>query len=59
MDRLLTTQETADLLRIPKKTLYMWTRRGTGPKGKKLGLRVMYREKDVQAWLDEQFEGAS
>ena len=44
-------------LRVP--TLRWWRHRGIGPRSAKIGRRVFYRESDVQAWLDEQFEGAS
>jgi predicted DNA-binding transcriptional regulator AlpA len=56
MVKLLTSQEVADQLRIPVKTLHQWRRSGKGPQGKQMGLRVVYRESDVQAWIDSQFE---
>jgi predicted DNA-binding transcriptional regulator AlpA len=56
MVKLLTSQEVAAQLRVPVKTLHHWRRDGKGPKGKKMGVRVVYREEDVQAWLDAQFD---
>lgn len=32
------------------------THMGTGPKSAKVGGRVMFRESDVMAWIDAQFE---
>ena len=54
-DRLLTLPETADLLRTPPDTLRYWRHISAGPRSAKLGRRIVYRESDVLAWLDEQF----
>jgi predicted DNA-binding transcriptional regulator AlpA len=57
-DRLLTMSETAELLRSNIDTLRYWRFRGDiGPKSAKLGRRVVYRESDVRAWIDQQFAG--
>jgi excisionase family DNA binding protein len=53
---LLTAQEVAERLKVPVKTLHQWRKNGWGPQGKKLGVRVVFREKDVDAWIQDQFE---
>lgn len=54
--RLLTKAEVSDMTRTPVATLSYWRHMGTGPKSAKLGGRVVYREADVLAWIDAQFE---
>lgn len=54
MDRLLTLDEVADLLRTPAATLRYWRHKGTGPKSFKVGRRVIYREADVLLWVEAQ-----
>lgn len=58
MDRLLTLDEVAKMTRLPVATLRYFRHCSTGPKSAKLGRRVMYRESDVQRWIDEQFAAA-
>ena len=55
-ERLLTKAEVAERLRIPVKTMNFWRSKGKGPKGKRIGTHVMYRESDVEAWIKQQFE---
>ncbi|HET7386141.1 MAG TPA: helix-turn-helix domain-containing protein [Nocardioidaceae bacterium] len=55
MDQLLTLDEVAERLRTPPATLRFWRHQGTGPKSAKLGRRIIYREADVQQWLDAQY----
>ena len=56
--RLLTNQQTADLLGVKRNTLEIWRLHGKGPCFRKLGAGkqapVRYAESDVLAWLDEQ-----
>jgi len=52
---LLTTTEVAERLRTPIATLRYWRHIGTGPPSARLGRRVLYREADVNKWLDDQF----
>ncbi len=54
-DKLLTITEVAELTRLPEATLRWFRHCGKGPKSGKLGRRVMYRESDVRAWIDQQF----
>ncbi|MBM0125611.1 helix-turn-helix transcriptional regulator [Pimelobacter simplex] len=55
MDRLLLIDEVAEMTRKSPSTLRWFRHIGAGPKSAKLGRRVVYRESDVLAWLDEQF----
>ncbi len=50
---LLTTSEVAALTRAPEATVRYWRHLGTGPRSFKIGRRVVYRESDVMAWLEE------
>ncbi len=54
LERLLSTEELADYLGIPHKTVYQWGYLGVGPRRLKVGKRIKYRESDVAAWLAEQ-----
>jgi predicted DNA-binding transcriptional regulator AlpA len=56
---LLTPVEVAEALRTPVATLRHWRDKRTGPMHVKIGKRIMYREQDVLAWLDEQAEKAA
>ncbi len=54
MDHLLTLPEVAEMLRASPDTLRYWRHIGAGPRSGKIGRRVVYREADVLAYLDEQ-----
>ena len=52
-DRLLTGAEVAQWLNMPVATLRYWRHVGEGPPSFRLGpRRVMYRERDVEQWLE-------
>lgn len=55
-DKLLTLAEVAEITRLSEATLRWFRHCGKGPKSGKLGRRVMYREADVAAWIEEQFQ---
>ena len=55
-ERLLTIEETSGITRQPVATLRYWRHRGIGPPSARIGRRVMYRESDVLAWLDQAFK---
>jgi DNA-binding transcriptional MerR regulator len=59
VDALLTPEEVAERLRRPVATVRFWRARGIGPRGARVGGRVLYRESDIEKWLDEQFGAAS
>jgi predicted DNA-binding transcriptional regulator AlpA len=53
--QLLTVDEVADRLRKSPCTLRYWRSIGAGPRSAKLGKRIVYREADVLAWVEQQF----
>lgn len=56
-DPLRTTAEAAKFVRLPESTMRYYRHIRTGPKSAKIGgRRVMYRQSDLDAWLDSQFE---
>lgn len=54
-DRLLRIEDVAEMTGIPVATWRHWRATGSGPRSARLGRRVVYRERDVQAWIDAQF----
>jgi excisionase family DNA binding protein len=48
---LMTVEELAAYLDVPKVTIYNWNSRDTGPLRVKIGRHVRYRRADVDAWL--------
>lgn len=56
--RMLTIDEAATYLAIPKATLYTWrTRRaGFGPRAVKVGGCLRYRRSDLDAWIESHVE---
>lgn len=59
MEALLTLPEVSEMLRTPAATLRFWRHKGTGPRSFRVGGRVLYKQADVQAWLEQQYESAS
>lgn len=59
MSRLLTMPEVAEQLRRPVATLRHWRWVGAGPASFRLGRRVVYREEDVTAWVEDQRKKAT
>lgn len=55
IDRLLLQEEVAERVRRPIATLRFWRTKGLGPKSARVGGRVLYRESDVEAWIESQF----
>jgi predicted DNA-binding transcriptional regulator AlpA len=59
----LISSEAADLLRISRRTLERMRVEGTGPRYLKVGpgkrSRVLYRQADVLAWLEEHSFGST
>lgn len=55
--KLLRIEEVSEMTGIPSATLRYWRHTGErGPKSANLGgRRVVYREEDVIAWVDERF----
>lgn len=59
MDKLLKIEDVAEMTGVATNTLRYWRHRGVGPKSAKFGRRIVYRESDVLAWIDEQFEASA
>jgi excisionase family DNA binding protein len=53
MDGVLTPDEVADILKIPKSTLYSWRHHGSGPKAIRVGRHLRYRQRDLEKYLDD------
>jgi len=51
---LLTRAETAEILKVPPKTLATWAYRGVGPPFVVVGRHARYRIEDLEQWLQEQ-----
>lgn len=47
----LTTAEVAAIVRAPEPTVRYWRHLGRGPKGTRVGRRVLYKRSDVEMWL--------
>jgi predicted DNA-binding transcriptional regulator AlpA len=57
-ERLIRIEDVAELTGVSVNTLRYWRHSKTGPKSAKFGRRIVYREADVIAWIDQQFENA-
>ena len=55
-EHFLTTDELADLLNVPRRTVEAWRYRRCGPPGVRMGRHVRYRWSAVQAWLRQREE---
>jgi len=51
---LLTQDEVATFLRVNRRSLERWRMTGAGPPFVKVGRKVGYRMRDVEAWLENQ-----
>ena len=58
-ERYLTPLDLADLLGVPIETVYQWRRKGTGPRGFRVGRHLRYDPEDVQTWVASQMETAA
>ena len=48
----MTTDEVAEVLRIPKQTLYRWRTTGGGPEAIRVGRHLRFRAADVEQFLE-------
>ena len=58
-DRYLTPVDLADLLGVPVETVYQWRRKGTGPRGFRVGRHLRFGPEDVRRWVAGQMEEAA
>ena len=56
LERLLSIDEVADYIGIPKSSLYRWRVSGGGPRAMKVGKHLRFRRSDLEAWLNAQYE---
>ena len=50
---ILNTDELAEMLNVVPRTIIRWRVARTGPPWVKAGRRVLYRRKDVDAWMEK------
>jgi predicted DNA-binding transcriptional regulator AlpA len=55
MDKIIGINELSEWIGTPVTTLYRWRCDGNGPPSAKIGRAVVYRVKDVSAWLEDAF----
>jgi excisionase family DNA binding protein len=53
MERLLTADEVAAFLQVPRATLYAWRYQGKGPPAIRVGRYLRYRSADIETWISE------
>lgn len=58
-DQLLTPDDLAGYVAVPRDTLAQWRSRGFGPPYIKIGRHIRYRWRDVSEWLDSRTERPS
>jgi len=54
MDRLLDSFQASEMTRLARSTLAKKRLDGSGPPFARLGTKIVYRESDLIAWLEEQ-----
>lgn len=59
MSQLLTLEEAAALLRKSPAQMRWMRHNGSGPKSAKIGGRIMYRRRDIDAYIDAAFAAES
>ncbi len=55
MNEYLTTEDLANLLAVPARTVEDWRRTGKGPRHFKIGKHVRYCRTDIDAWVKERY----
>ncbi|MEV7146066.1 MULTISPECIES: helix-turn-helix domain-containing protein [unclassified Streptomyces] len=56
----LTPEDLVTLLRLPSvETVYQWRRKGTGPRGFRVGRHLRFDPDDVRTWVQSLMEGAA
>ncbi|MEU6160751.1 helix-turn-helix domain-containing protein [Streptomyces sp. NPDC047130] len=57
--RYLTPMDLADLVGVPLETVYQWRRKGTGPRGFRVGRHLRFDPEDVRLWVASLMEEAA
>lgn len=55
-EEILTIDEVAAWVRLPRQTLYSMRARGLGPPAAKLGKHLRYRRSDVERWIQDHLD---
>ncbi|MDT0465323.1 helix-turn-helix transcriptional regulator [Streptomyces gibsoniae] len=59
-EQYLTPEDLVIMLRLPSvDTVYQWRRKGTGPRGFRVGRHLRFDPDDVRAWVESLMEGAA
>ncbi|MER5861229.1 helix-turn-helix domain-containing protein [Streptomyces sp900105245] len=59
-DQYLTPEDLVIMLRLPSvETVYQWRRKGTGPRGFRVGRHLRFDPDDVRAWVQSLMEEAA
>lgn len=58
-DPLMRIDDVAEYTGIPVSTWRTWRQRGHGPQAARLGAALVWRQSQIDAWLDEQFAKAA
>lgn len=56
---LMTTSEVATELRVPASTVRYWRQTGYGPKGVRIGRRVLYERRELERWWNQRSASAA
>lgn len=56
LEQLMDVQQLAEMFRIAPSTFSTWRKRGQGPRGFKLGRRLVYKRSDVETWLRDHYD---
>lgn len=56
---LMTADEVAATLKVPKQTIYAWRHKGEGPPAARIGRFLRWRRADVEQWVRDQYRGAA
>ena len=56
LEQLLSVEDLAAYLDVPKQTIYDWRVNGRGPRARRIGKRLRFTAADVRAWVDAQAE---
>ena len=56
LEQLLTVEDLAAYLDVPRQTIYDWRVHGRGPRARRIGKRLRFTAVDVKAWVDAQAE---
>lgn len=59
VEKLMTTDEVAEVCRTSASTVRFWRQCGRGPRSFKVGRRVLYAEADVRLWIESASSDAS